>query len=58
MTDQQALWQQVKAIKRRAPEIGEKPPHEVRSTPAIKAYQENEPDKKLVQRLQESAEKL
>ena len=70
MTDQQALWQQVEAIKRRvANKIGEKPSQEIRSTPVYQAYtamcgeaywayKENELDEKLIQLLQESAEKL
>lgn len=70
MTDQQALWQQVEAIKRRIiAKYGEKPPHTIRSQPVYQAYtamcgeaywafKDNELDEKLIQMLQESVEKL
>jgi hypothetical protein len=70
MSDQQALWQQVENIKRRViAKLGEKPPRAIRSMPVYQAYtalcgeaywacKENELDEKLVQMLDESAEKL
>ena len=70
MTDQQALWQQVETIKRRvAAKFGEKPAQEIRVSQAYQAYtamcgeaywayKENELDEKIVQMLQENAEKL
>lgn len=70
MTDQQTLWQQVEAIKRRIiTRYGEKPSHFIRSQPVYQAYtamcgeaywafKNNELDEKLVQMLQKSVEKL